>query len=94
MTRISAKSLSIVLFALLFTLQFQLWCGSGGIQEIWRLRNSIADSHYENSRLVEQNSILSAEVVDLKAGDEAVAEHARQELGMIAHGETFYQLVE
>ena len=37
---------------------------------------------------------LSAEVEDLKHGDEAVEERARSELGLLKPGETFYQVVE
>ena len=41
-----------------------------------------------------RNETLSAEVDDLKHGDEAVEERARSELGLLKPGETFYQVVE
>jgi len=37
---------------------------------------------------------LSAEVEDLKHGEEAIEERARSELGLLKPGETFYQVVE
>lgn len=95
MTWISNRSLlSLGLLALLTALQCQLWTGQGGLQDIWRLRSAIAEASFENVKLTEQNAILAADVADLKAGDEAVAEHAREELGMVAQGEKFYQIVE
>jgi cell division protein FtsB len=44
--------------------------------------------------LKKRNETLSAEVDDLKHGDEAIEERARSELGLIKPGETFYQVVE
>ncbi|MGB5305570.1 MAG: septum formation initiator family protein, partial [Gammaproteobacteria bacterium] len=40
------------------------------------------------------NEALNAEVLDLKQGLDAIEEHAREDLGMVKDGETFYQVVE
>ena len=40
------------------------------------------------------NAALQAEVTDLQQGLDAIEEHAREDLGMIKKGETFYQVVE
>jgi len=37
---------------------------------------------------------LYAEVLDLRKGQEAIEERARDELGMIKEGETFFQVIE
>ena len=42
----------------------------------------------------ERNDALAAEVEDLKSGEAAVEERARNELGMIKPGETFYRVIE
>lgn len=42
----------------------------------------------------ERNEILYAEVEDLRKGQEALEERARDELGMIRDGETFFQVLE
>ena len=48
----------------------------------------------ENQQLRERNQALEAEVQDLKQGLGAIEERAREELGMIKEGETFYQIIE
>ncbi len=47
----------------------------------------------ENTRLLERNRQLGAEVRDLKQGYAALEERARSDLGMVAGNETFYQVV-
>lgn len=47
-----------------------------------------------NAQLKERNRLLQIEVMDLKNGLEAVEERAREELGMIAEGETFYMVID
>jgi cell division protein FtsB len=87
------KPLIIALTVLLVVLQYPLWFGSGSVAEIHRLRQDIASQERENARLRDRNQALEAEVVDLKSGVHAIEERARSELGMIRHGETFYQVV-
>jgi cell division protein FtsB len=48
----------------------------------------------DNAGLQQRNDALAAEVEDLKSGEAAVEERARNELGMIKPGETFYRVVE
>ena len=46
----------------------------------------------ENRTLAARNVALEAEVQDLKQGLAAIEERARVDLGMIAPGETFFQI--
>jgi cell division protein FtsB len=62
--------------------------------EVWDLQNALETQRQTNQRLQSRNRALEAEVEDLKTGLEAVEERARLELGMIKHGEIFYQIVE
>jgi len=83
-----------VLFALLLLLQYRLWVGDGSLAEVWDLYQQVETQRDENQRLRERNQALEAEVQDLKQGLGAIEERAREELGMIKEGETFYQIIE
>ena len=83
----------LVLIALLAWLQFRLWQGEGGRAEVEALRMSVQAQEKVNAGLRRRNADLAAEVDDLKTGEAAVEERARQELGMIKPGEVFYRVV-
>jgi cell division protein FtsB len=83
-----------LLFVLLLSLQYRLWVGDGSLAEVWDLYQQVETQRDENQRLLERNQALEAEVQDLKQGLEAIEERAREELGMIKEGETFYQIIE
>jgi cell division protein FtsB len=88
------RYVALILLILLIVLQVRLWTGHGGLHEVWRLRERVSDQKIENAKLKARNETLSAEVEDLKHGDEAVEERARSELGLMKPGETFYQVVD
>ena len=44
--------------------------------------------------LEEQNRIIALEVEELKSGDGLIEERAREQMGMIKQGETFFMVVE
>ena len=90
----SLRVLVVVLLTICAMLQYRLWFGNGGLQEVWTLREQIQAQRHENEQLRERNRALVAEVQDLKKGTSAVEERARTDLGMVANGETFYQVVE
>jgi len=74
-------------------LQARLWLSADGFREVWRLAALVEQRTVDNRQLAERNAELKAEVRDLKQGQEASEELARTELGMLRHGETFYQIV-
>jgi cell division protein FtsB len=88
------RFLALVLMIVLIALQVHLWTGHGGMRDVWRLQQQVEQQKAENAELKKRNETLSAEVDDLKHGDEAIEERARSELGLIKPGETFYQVVE
>jgi len=82
-----------ILIGLLILLQYSLWVGEGSVEEVSRLQRKVEQQKQENKHLRERNQALSAEVIDLKQGQEAIEERARSELGMIRKGEEFYQII-
>ena len=83
-----------LLVVLLVLLQYKLWVGDGSFAEVWDLYQQVEMQREENQQLRERNQALEAEVQDLKQGLGAIEERAREELGMIKEGETFYQIIE
>jgi cell division protein FtsB len=88
------RALLWLLVILLVLLQYRLWVGDGSLAEVWRLYQQVEAQRAENQRLLERNQALEAEVKDLKQGLDAIEERAREELGMIKKGESFYQIID
>ena len=88
------KKLLTLLIILLVYLQYRLWFGEGSLQDVWQLHQEVGFQRQENIELRERNAALDAEVQDLQQGLDAIEEHAREDLGMVKEGETFYQVVE
>lgn len=84
----------VLLVLLLGYLQYRVWFGDGNLIEVFQLHDEVEAQRVENSRLHERNAVLDAEVRDLQQGHDAIEEHAREDLGMVKDGETFYQIVE
>ena len=87
------RILILVLLVLIALLQLKLW-GRDGVVKVRDLEETIATQREENERLKARNAALEAEVVNLKEGKEAIEERARSELGLIAEGESFYQVID
>lgn len=88
------KALVGILLTLLLLLQYRLWVGEGSFADVVRLNADIAKQAAENARLMERNRLLNAEVAALRNGDDAIIERARNDLGMIKKGETFFMVVQ
>ena len=88
------KKLLILLLLLLAYLQYKLWFGEGSLQDVLELQRAVEQQREENLQLRERNDALDADVRDLQQGLDAIEEHAREDLGMVKEGETFYQVVE
>jgi len=82
-----------LLFSLLILLQIQLWFGTHGVFQLWSLQQNTDDERTSNDQLSQRNSQLKAEVFELKEGKEALEERARNQLGFIKDGETFYRVI-
>jgi cell division protein FtsB len=83
-----------LLILIILGLQIRLWSGPGSLAEISRLNESVSDQESENAALDSRNRELLTEVEELKSGTEVIEEMAREDLGLIKEGETFYMIVE
>ena len=82
-----------LLIFLLLMLQFRLWVGEGSLAEVRELKRQLAAQQTQLDQLQQRNEALRAEVESLKQDDSAIEARARQELGMIREGETYFQLI-
>jgi len=83
----------IVLAIAGLAMQGQLWLADDGFRKTRDLRSAVAEQRGQNLALLDRNSNLEAEVINLKQGREAAEERARTDLGMIGKTETFYQVI-
>lgn len=88
------RGVTIILVIILLLLQYPLWLGKGSWLAVWDLNRQLEKQQADNQQTKTRNALLDAEVRDLKQGTEAIEERARSELGMIKHGEVFFQIVE
>ena len=87
------RIIAVILGLLFLVLQYDLWIGEGSLRTVWRLQEDITIQKKENKKIAQRNDSLLAEVNDLRKGDAAIEERARNELGMIKKGETYIQVV-
>jgi len=88
------RVLLLVLLLLLGVLQYRLWLGEGGLAERHRLKQQIEDQVRINDELRARNAVLEREVLELQNGNKGLEQRAREQLGLVREGETYYQLVE
>lgn len=88
------KTVLVILLCVLVLLQVRLWTGPGSLADIVRLESAIAEQDAANAALAERNAVLMDDVSDLRNGLDSIEERARNELGLIRQGETFYLIVE
>lgn len=95
--RLTGTKLGYVLAIVIATvalamMQYQYWYGEYGHVNLSEVKSQLAEQTRLNQEQSYKNSILMADVKDLKSGLSAIEEHARLDLGLIKRGETFVQL--
>lgn len=88
------KWILALLVAILIALQYRLWVGEGSWADVTRLEREVRQQERANEQLQRRNRALAIEVDALKDGLDSVEERAREDLGMIKDGETFYMIIE
>ncbi len=87
------RAFTVILLIFLGLLQYRLWFGKNSVPDYLSLKEDVARQQAANNKLKQRNKILYADTDDLKLGMEAIEERARNELGMIKKGETFFRLI-
>jgi cell division protein FtsB len=83
-----------VLLLILAVLQYRLWFAEGSLAEQRRLELQVEEQTHINDQLLERNAVVEREVLELQTGNKGVEKRAREQLGLVRKGETFYQVVE
>jgi cell division protein FtsB len=83
-----------LLLILLGGLQYRLWFAPGSLAEQHRLELQVQQQTEVNRKLRERNAVVEREVLELQTGTRGVEQRAREQLGLIREGETFYLVVD
>jgi cell division protein FtsB len=88
------KIIIAIIILLIIHFQYRIWIGDGSVAQIdaYQQRLDVLKKQAEEKR--QRNEALYAEVLDLRKGQEAIEERARDELGMIKEDETFFHVLE
>ncbi len=88
------KILIAIILLLIIHFQYRIWLGDGSFAEIEAYQLHLDELKKESEEKRQRNEALYAEVLDLRKGQEAIEERARDELGMIKEDETFFHVLE
>lgn len=95
MTSMTLRPVHLLLVLLFVILQAFLWLGDGGFVEYDQVRQEIEKQQLENQTMQIRNNALAAAIVALQQEDNRHSEIeglAREELGMVRKGETFFYI--
>ncbi len=88
------KIIIAIIILLIVHFQYRIWVGDGSVAEIDAYQQRLNDLKKQAEEKRQRNEALYAEVLDLRKGQEAIEERARDELGMIKEDETFFHVLE
>lgn len=87
------RLLYFVLILIFSSLIYHFIAGNNGLMDYQRIEREVSIQHTNNQVLIERNTALKNEIIDLRNGYDAIEERTRNELGMIKEGETFYRII-
>jgi cell division protein FtsB len=88
------KIIIAIIILLIIHLQYRIWVGDGSFAQIDAYQQRLDELKKQAEEKRQRNEALYAEVLDLRKGQEAIEERARDELGMIKEDETFFHVLE
>ncbi|HFB66652.1 MAG TPA: cell division protein FtsB [Aeromonadales bacterium] len=74
-------------------MQYRLWWGEGSYHDNMKLAQQIALQQKQLSEEEIRNQALRKDIENLKKGNEALEELAREQLGLIKQGEYFFRVI-
>lgn len=83
------RLIQITLLIFILLLQYRFWFAENGYMDHRRLKSEVTRQQSKLEAQQRINANLQARVDDLKSGNDAIEELARQNLGLIKPGETF-----
>ncbi|TXR54064.1 septum formation initiator family protein [Reinekea thalattae] len=83
------RIIQILLLALVAFLQYRYWLGENGYADKQRLTKEVIELQQQLDEQRAINDQLNARVIDLKSGNDAIEELARQELGLVKPDEVY-----
>jgi len=87
------RLLYFVLISILSLLIYHFIAGNNGVMDYSRIEREVIVQQMNNQVLIDRNTALKNEILDLRNGYDAIEERTRNELGMIKEGETFYRII-
>ena len=97
MTSMTLRSVHMILGLLFVILQAYLWLGDGGFVQYDQVKREIEKQQLENQAMQIRNSALAAAIVALQQEEnrhKEIERLAREELGMVRKGETFFYILD
>jgi len=86
--------LLLVLGLVLSLVLYRVYFGSSSYAKIEALEQQLAEQQAYNEAIAEMNRRLAIEIEALKNGDLEIETRAREDLGLVKPGETFYLVTE
>ncbi len=88
-----SRFLTVVLTLALLWMQYRLWWGTGSSYDNTRLAEQIALQQKKLDAVAQRNRVLRNDIDNLKKGNEALEELAREQLGLIKPKEHFFRVI-
>lgn len=90
------RFINLLLLITIIALHFRLWSEDGGIPHIKNMKSLVEEQKIKNKQLEKRNREMRAQVENLSNhnGMEEIEERARNNLGLIKEGETFFLVIE
>jgi len=84
-------ALCLVLLLALAWLQYRLWFADGSVRHTSELQQQLAAQLAANEELQNRSDRLLIEIASLKQGPGQIEARAREDLGLVKEGETFFR---